>query len=263
MAVPGGYGATQQSILQGTAPEQQANQAALQGIAQQQALVGPETASQEAYSAALGGIQNQQYGIQNQQTQLSQLENTQQSAQNVTQQGIEQTGYGLQQGAYGLQGQELGIQGQQQQLAYNNALQSQQNSGAASGTTYTHGQNQALGTLTQNKNLSDATLGLQGSLLNNQSAQSANTQQGEQSGFQFNQQQLGNAQTNLGLVAQANGLSNQQALTMLNFQSQQAGLQGAAQSSQLLSQAGQTALSDESAIGSSLGLEAFAQGASK
>lgn len=260
VAPAGAGGLTQQSLLQGIAPQTGADAIQLAGLQQQQQLVGPETAQNVAYAQALAGIQSSQYGITQQQTGLQQTENTQQSAQNVAQQGIEQTGYGLQQGAIGLQAQELGVQQQQTNLTYNNALRSQQDSGAAQGSLYTHGQSSAMNTLTQNDQLQNQALGLQNSLLNNQSQSAANTQAGEESGFQFNQQQLGNAQANLGLVAQANGLSNQQALTMLNYQQQQAGLQGQQQSAQLLSQIGEGALGDESTIGSALGLQSFAQG---
>jgi hypothetical protein len=253
-------GLTQQSLLQGIAPQTGADALQIQGLQAQQQLIGPETQQNVAYANALAGIQSSQYGITQQQTGLQQTENTQQSAQNATQQGIEQQNYGLQQGAIGIQGQELGVQQQQTNLTYNNALRSQQDSGAASGGLYTHGQSSAMNTLTAQDQLQNQTLGLQNSLLNNQSQSAANTQQGEQSGYQFGQEQLQNAQSNLGLVAQANGLSNQQALTMLNYQNQQASLQGQQQNAQLLSQVGTTALGDESTIGSALGLQSFAQG---
>lgn len=256
-------GETQQSLLQGIAPQTGSDALQIAGLQQQQSLVGPETQQNVAYAQALAGIQSSQAGITAQQTGLSQLENQQQGVQNQAQQGIEEKGYGLQQGAIGLQGQELGVQQQQQNLSYNNALRSQQDSGAASGSLYTHGQSSAMSTLKTSDTLANQALGLQNSLLNNQSQAAANTQAGEESGFAFTQQQLGNANTNLGLIAKANGLSNQQALTMLNYQDQQAVLQGKQQSAQLLSQVGQAALGDESAIGSALGLQSFAQGGAK
>lgn len=253
-------GVTQQSILQGIAPQTGSDALTIAGLQGQQALVGPETQQNVAYANALAGIQSSQYGIQQQQTGLQSLENTQQIAQNASQQGTEQAGYNLQQGAIGIQGQELGNQQQQLNLNYNNALRSQQDQGAASGSTYTHGQSSAISTLGQQQSLQSGALGLQNSLLNNQSQAAANTQQGEVSNYLFGQQQLGNNQTNLGLIAQANGLSNQQALTMLNYQNQQAGVQGAQQSAQLETQEGQAYLGDESTIGSALGLQSFAQG---
>lgn len=255
-----GQAATQQQLLQGIAPQTEADKDAIAGIQGQQALVGPQVASQSAYSNALAGIQSGQYGIQQQQTGLQLAEGQQQGAQNVAQQGIEEKGYGLQQGAIGIQGQELGVQQQQQNLSYNNALRSQQDAGAAQGSLYTHGQSSAMGTLKTSDTLANQSLGLQNSLLNNQSQSEANTQQGEESGYAYNQQQLQNAQANIGLIAKANGLSNQQALTMLNYQQQQAGIQGAAQANQLLTQLGTTTLGDEQTIGSTLGLESFAAG---
>jgi len=253
---------TQQQLLQAIAPQTAGDALSESATQQQIGLVGPETAQQVAYANALAGIQTQQYGITQQQNTLQQTENTQQGAQNVAQQGLEEQGYGLQQQAYGIQGGQLGVQQAQLNLAYQNAVTGQQNQGAASGTLYTHGQQQALGTLAQNQSLSTQSLGLQNQLLGNQQQQSQVTQAGEESGFQFNQQQLANAQQNLQLIAQANGLSQQQALTMLNFQAQQAGIQGQQQGLQLLSQLGSTEANDESNIGSALALQGFAGGSS-
>lgn len=253
-------GLTQQQLLQQIAPQTAGDALSAATTQQQIALVGPETAQASAYAGALAGIQSQQAGITQQQTALQQTENTQQIGQNATQQGVEEKGYGLGQAAIGIQGQELGVQQQQANLTYNNALRSQQDSGAAGGSLYTHGQSSAMGTLKSNDALTNQSLGLQNSLLNNQSQASANTQQGEESGYQFSQEQLGNASTNLGLIAKANGLSNQQALTMLNYQQQQAGLQGQQQTLQLLSQLGQTETGDEGNVGAALSLQGFAGG---
>lgn len=251
---------TQQQLLQAIAPQTAGDSLTEAATQQQLALVGPETAQASAYAGALAGIQSSQAGITAQQNTLQQQENSQQIGQNQTQQGLEEKGYGLSQASIGLQGQELGVQQQQQNLSYNNALRSQQDSGAAQGSLYTHGQSSAIGTLKQNDALTNQSLGIQNSLLNNQSQSAANTQQGEESGYAFNQQQLDNAQTNLGLIAKANGLSNQQALTMLNYQQQQAGLQGQQQTLSLLSQLGQTGSNDESNAGAALSLQGFAGG---
>lgn len=251
---------TQQQLLQAIAPQTAGDALTEASTKQQLNLVGPETAQASAYAGALAGIQSSQYNITQAQNTLQQQGNTQQLAQNTTQQGIEEKGYGLSQGAIGIQGQELGVQQQQLNLNYNNALRSQQDAGAAQGSLYTHGQSSAISTLGQNQALSSQALGLQNSLLNNQSQAAANTQAGEESGYQFNQQQLANAQQNLGLIAKANGLSNQQALTMLNYQQQQAGLQGQQQTLQLLSQLGSTASNDESNVGAALSLQGFAGG---
>jgi hypothetical protein len=253
---------TQQQLLQAIAPQTSADQLQVSATDQQLGLVGPETAQNVAYANALAGIQTSQYGITQQQNTLQQQEGVQQGAQNVAQQGIEQTGYGLQQGAIGIQGQQLGVQQQQLNLAYNNAVTGQQNQGAAAGTTYTHGQQQAMGTLQQNQNLSTQALGLQGSLLGNQSAQAANTQAGEESGFGYTQQQLANSQQNLQLIAEANGLSQQQAMTMLSYQGQQAGLQGQQQTAQLEGQKEGIISGNASTIESTLGAMAFAGGSS-
>lgn len=255
-------GLTQQQLLQSIAP-QTAGDALQEAATQQQIdLIGPTTAAEVGYSNALAGIQSSQYGITQQQNQLQQTENSQQIAQNSTQQGIEQQNYGLSQANIGLQGQQLGVQQQQSTLAYNNALTGQQDAGAASGTTNTRGQKNAISTLGQNYALGNQSLGIQNSELFNQLQSAQNTQIGEQSGYEFNQQQLGNAQTNLGLVAQSNGLSNQQALTMLNYQNQQAGLQGQQQGAQLLGQLGSEESSDAQTIGQTLALQGFAGGKS-
>lgn len=255
--------ATQKSLLQGIAPETGADQAAIGGLQEQYNLVAPETAQNQAYANALAGIQSSQYGVQQQTTGLQTLEGQQQGAQNQAQQGVEEKNFGLSQAAIGIQGGELANQQASLNLNYGNALRGQQDAGAAQGTTYTHGQGAAVKTLGEQQTLATGALNLQGQLLNNQGQQQENTQQGEESGYAFNQQQLANAQANIGLIAKSNGLSNQQALTMLNYQSQQAGLQGQAQSAQLLSQIGTTALSDEQTIGTALGLQSFAQGAGK
>jgi hypothetical protein len=253
-------GQTQQQILQGVAGQSAADNYTETSQLGQMNQVVPELGEQTAYTNALAGNQQQQYGVTQAQTALQQQENVQQGAQNVAQQGFEQTGYGLQQGSLGIQGQELGVQQQQSNLAYTNALRSQTQQGAASGSLNTHGQNIANATLTQNKAYGDQALGLQNSLLQNQSQQAANTQQGEESGFQFSQEQLGNAQTNLGLVAKANGLSNQNALTMLNFQDQQAGEAAKTSAYQLLGQYSQTLGQDSASIGAALSLKGFAGG---
>jgi hypothetical protein len=253
---------TQQQLLQAIAPQTSADQLQVQAADQQLNLVGPETAQNVAYANALAGIQTQQYGITQQQNTLQQQEGVQQGAQNVAQQGIEETGYGLQQGAIGIQGQQLGVQQQQLNLAYNNAVTGQQDQGAASGTLNTHGQKTALNTLGQNQALSTQSLGLQNSLLGNQSQQAANTQAGEQSGYQFTQEQLANSQQNLQLIAQANGLSQSQALTMLNYQGQQAGLQGQQQAAGLEQQKEGIISGDASNIETTLGAISFAGGSS-
>lgn len=260
MAPANPQAATQQQLLAGIAPQTGADAIQIAGLQQQQGLVGKEVAQQGAYANALAGNQSAQFGITQQQNALQQQEGVQQGAQNQAQQGIEEKNYGLQQGAIGIQQSELGNQQASLNLNYGNALRSQQDQGAAQGSLYTHGQSNSIKTLGEQQTLATGALGLQGQLLNNQGEQAANSQQGEESGYQFTQQQLQNAQANLGLIAKSNGLSNQQALTMLNFQNQQAGLQGQQQTAQLLTQIGTTALGDESTIGSTLGSQAFAQG---
>lgn len=254
---------TQQQLLQAIAPQTGADQLQEAATQQQINLIGPTTAAEVGYSNALAGIQSQQYGITQQQNQLQQTENTQQANQNVTQQNLEMQNYGLSQANIGIQGQELGVQGQQQTLAYNNAVTGQQDAGAASGTSNTRGQKNAISTLGQNYQLGNQSLGLQNSLLTNELTSAQNTQIGEQSGFEFGQQQLGNAQQNLGLVAQANGLSNQQAMTMLSYQNQQAGLAGASQLAQLTGQQEGQISSDAQNITSQLALLGLAGGTNK
>jgi hypothetical protein len=261
MAAPNtGAASTQQQLLQGLAPTTGADNIAIAALQSQQQAITPQVAQETAYANALSGIQSSQYNIQQQQTGLQQLGNTQQAAQNTAQQGIEQTGYGLQQAAYGIQGSELTNQQASLNLNYGNALRSQSDTGAGQGTLNTQGQARANSTLGTQQVLATGALGLQSQLLGNQQAQSQNTQAGEESGYQFNQSQLANAQQNLGLIAQANGLSNQQALTMLNYQNQQAGVQGQQQSTALLAQIGEARLGDLSNVGSALSTQSFAQG---
>ena len=237
---------TVQNLLGSVAPQTGAAELQLAGLQGQAALVGPTVASTEQYNAALAGQQQGQLGIAAQQNQLSQLGNTQQKTESVAQQAIEQQQYAVSTGQYPEQQAEAS-------LAYNNALKSQQDTAAASGTTNTPGQSRALSTLQQGYQFQtedimraeqEATLG----------------QQGEVAGYQYSQEQLANASSNLDLIAKANGISQQQVLTMLQYGQQQTGVQGQQDLLSILSQAGTVGEGDLSTVGAALSPLGFSGG---
>jgi hypothetical protein len=237
---------TTQQLLQTTAPTTAGDALTAASDQQQIGLAGPELAQTEAYNNALGGFSTQQYGVTQAQNALSQQGNAQQYQQGIAQQGFEQQNYGLQQQAFGLQSQ-------QNQLAHTTALQNQSTSGAASGTLNTVGQGRDTSNINSN-------FALQQALLGNSQQQSQISQQAEQSGFGYSQEQIGNAGKNLGLIAQANGISQSQALSMLNYGNQQSATGAQQDVLSLLSQYGQTGEGDVSTVGAALSQQGFAGG---
>lgn len=217
------------------------------GLGQQQlGLVGQQFGLQEAYNNAMATNQLGQLGISAQQTGLQQLGLQQQSAQAQAQQQFEQQQYALQSGQYPEQFAEA-------KLAYQNALMNQQGQQAIGGTMNTVGGKQQASTLTQQ-------YGFQQQDIARAQALSQLGQQSELSGFQYSQQQLQNAQSNLALIAKANGLSQQQAYQMLQYGNQQAGLGAQQNIIGILSGMGNAALGNISALGGALSPIGFASG---
>lgn len=213
--------------------------------------VGANLASTDAYQQAMSGYQAQNLGLSEQGLGIKQTGLTQQGAQSAAQQGFEQQGYNIQQGQFPEQSAEAA-------LAYQNQVMQTQGGQAISGTQNTVGGKQQVSTQAQQ-------YGFQQQDIARAQALSQLGQQSEQSGYGYSQQQLANAQKNLSLNAQANGLSEQQIATMLNYGQSQAG-QGAAQNIiQLLAGQGDNALAGLqgtaaglSAAGSSAGFNALA-----
>jgi hypothetical protein len=213
---------------------------------EQLGLINQNLSTTEAYNQAMSGYQAQNLGLGEQGLGIQQLGLQQQGAQNQAQQGYEQQQYALNQTQYPEQSAEAA-------LAYQNAMQQNQGSQAISGTQNTVGGKQQTSTINQN-------YGFQQQDIARAQALSQLGQQSEQSGYGYSQQQLSNAQQNLSLNAQANGLSEQQLLTMLNYGQSQAG-QGAASSLvQLLSGQGTNALGQVENTGSALSTAGFAGG---
>lgn len=239
-------GDTLQQLLGSIAGQTSGDNLTQASTAQQIAQVGPELAQSQAYSQALGGYSTEQYGITQAQNALSQQGNAEQYAQGQAQQGFEEQNYGLQQQAFGLQNTG-------QQEAHTQALQGISTSGTASNTLNTVGQ----GRNVSNQNQSFA---LNQALLGNSENQAAVGQAAEQSGYNYNQQQISNAGQNLKYIAQANGVSQQQALTMLGYGQQQAGQGAQTDLLQLLGQYGSGASADAANVGSTLSQIGFAGG---
>lgn len=226
-----------QQLLGEAAPQLAAGQAGINATQGQLGLVNPELNSELAYNQAMSGYQAQNLGLSEQGLGISQLSNQQQQQQASTQQGFEQQEYNTTQA--------------EAALAYQNAVMQNQGGQAISGTQNTVGGKAETNTLAQNYGYQQQLAGL--------------GQQSEQSGYQFSQQQLQNAAQNLQLNAQANGISQQQLLTMLNYGQQQAGVGAAQNVIGLYGQLGQeeagqagTAAQALSQLGFSSGINALA-----
>lgn len=226
----------------------QTGQAQLQyNLGQEQlGLVGPEYQNQLAYNNAMAGYQQGSLGLSAQQIGIQQVGQQQQAAQSQAQQGFEQQQYALQQQQYPEQSAEAA-------LAYQNALRNTQGSQAISGTQNTVGGRADVNTLGQN-------YGFQQQDIARSQALSQLGQKSELSGYQYSQEQLQNAQKSLALSSQANGLSQQQMLTMLNYGNQQAGVGAQQDIISLLAQQGGNAIGQVSNAGSALSQIGFASG---
>lgn len=218
---------------------------------EQLGLVNSNLGQTTAYNNALAGYQGQNLQLSEQGLGISQLGLQQQGAQSQAQQGFEQQQFGLQQQQYPEQQAEAAT-------AYQGALMGQQAGQAIGGTQNTVGGKQQAGALNQSYQFQQADIA-------RAQQESQLGQQAEQSGYGYSQEQLANAQSNLSLNAQANGLSEQQLMTMLNYGNQQTG-EGAQQDIiSLLANQGNTAagnLTNEgttlSQIGQKAGLNALA-----
>jgi hypothetical protein len=233
-------------LMAGIGPQLAAGDINQNLLQQQLGMVGPQVQAQQAYQGAMAGYQGQNLQLSEQGLGISQLANQQQQQQAATQQGFEQQQYGLQAGQYPEQQAEAA-------LAYQNALQQTQGSQAISGTQNTVGGKQQVSTLGQQ-------YGFQQEDIARAQALSQLGQQSEVSGYGYSQEQLQNAQKQLALSAQSNGISEQQLMTMLNFGQQQAGVGGAQNIIQLLSQVGQGDLSQIGQAGQALSQIGFSSG---
>jgi hypothetical protein len=204
--------------------------------------VNPNLQASQTYNSTMAGYQQGQLGITAQQQGIQRTGLGQQGVLSQQQQSIEQQQYGLQQ-------QQFPEQQAEAALNYQNAMKNLTDSGAASGTSTTQGQQRAVGTENQQYQW-------QVQDINRAQQQSQLGQQSEEAGFTYSQEQLANASQNLDLIAKANGMSQDQVMTMLNYGNQQQG-QGAVQDVLgILSgqaQAGVTGLQNVGATLSSLG----------
>lgn len=251
MANTGQAGSTDQQALLNQLSGTVAPQTAETGIQNtlgndQLGLVGPELQDQTAYNNAMAGYN--QAGLQNQAAGIgiSGLGLQQQGAQNAAQQGYEQQGYALQQGQYPEQSAEAA-------LAYQNTMMQTAGGQAIGGTQNTVGGKEQVAT-------NAANYGYQQEDINRAQQLSALGQQSEESGYGYSQQQLQNAQSQLSLSAQANGLSEDQLMTMLNYGNTQAGVGAQQDIISLLSQQGENSLSGLGTAGAALSSIGFASG---
>ena len=232
-----------QNLLQGAGPQLGAGQLGIGATQQQLSLLPSELQQAQAYNQAQAGYQQAGQQISAQQIGLSQLANQQQQAQAATQQGFETQQYNIQQGQYP-------EQYAQAQLAYQNAMRNTQGGQAIGGTQNTVGGKADINTLNQNYSFQLQDIARSQAL-------SQLGQQSEVSGYGYSQQQLQNAAQNLALNAQANGLSQNQLISMLNYQQAQTGQSFANQALQLYGQLGQEELGQLGTAGSALSLYGF------
>ena len=215
-------------------------------LGQQLGLANTGLSQANTYNNVMAGYQQGQLGITAQQQGIQRTGLGQQGAQQQAQQGFEQQQYGLAQTQFPEQRAEAA-------LNYQNAMKNLTDSAAASGTSNTQGQQRAQSTET-------AQYGFQTQDINRAQAQSQIQQQAEQSGFQYSQQQLANASQNLDLMAKANGMSQDQVLTMLNYGNQQQGQQTAQDVLGILSQMGQAGVANQQQLEASLSQAGFSGG---
>lgn len=233
--------------LEGANAPSAANSQLQYNLGQEQlGLVNSNLNQSQAYNQAMAGYSAQGLGLQEQGTALQGLGLQEQGANTAQQQAIEEQAYGLQSGQFPEQSAEAA-------LAYQNTMMQTSGGQAISGTANTVGGRQQVAT-------NAANYGFQEEDIARNQALSQLGQQGEEAGYQYTQEQLANAKSNLSLSAQANGLSEQQMLTMLNYGNTQAG-EGAAQDIiSLLSGQGTNALGGLSTAGAGLSPIGFAAG---
>lgn len=201
--------------------------------------VNPQLGATTAYNNVMAGYSGQNLALSEQGLGIQQTALGQQGAQNTQQQALEEQQYRVSSGQYPEQQAEAA-------LAYQNALRGTQGAQAISGTQNTVGGQADVSTLGQQYEW-------QKQDINRAQTLAGLGQQSEEAGFQYSEEQLANAKANLALNAQANGLSEQQLVTMLNYQNQQAA-QGAQQDIiGLYSNLGSIASGQVSNLGGNLG----------
>ena len=222
--------------------------AGLQGAAyQSQAAQVPKTvALKNAYTTAMAGYTGAQLGVSRQQLGIQTTALQQKSALLGGQFTIERQQYALAQQAYPQQYAQAA-------LTYTIKKKQLQEQGATSGAQNVTTQKKQLGTLGQ-----EYTWQVQ----NIQRAQKT-TQLGQQATLekqQYTQQQIANNQKNLTLLAQSNGLSQQEVITRLNYAIANNQIQGVTSINTLMAKLGSVYSGEATQLGSQLGLGGFAGG---
>lgn len=251
-------GSTFDILTSPQAPQIQGQQQQYANYQQQLGALPAGVQQQDAYATAMAAIQQGQLGISSQQLGLQGLGEQYSTALGGIQRGISQYQQGLEEQQYGAK----------QQQALENYMYAQKNlqgQQAASGALGAPGQFRDTANLSQNfftqANL--AALGQKSEEAGYQGQQAqfaaqlggqANTVGGN---YNFGGGQAGIAQSNLALMAQANGLTEQQLVEQLNYgiaQNQQAGI---GQAGQYLAQMGNLAAGQVSSLGASLAPVAY------
>jgi hypothetical protein len=237
---------TLQELLSGVAPQLAADQVTQAGYQAQLGAVGAETGLSNAYAQSQYGISEGELGISEAQLGLQGQGLAAQEALAGQQQGIEQQQYGLQM-------QQFPEEQTQAKTAFNNNQQALAGGAAASGALGTKGTGQQEGTQVQN-------YGFQQADISRAQQQAVLGQQSELAGYGYQQGQFGRAQENLALMAQSNGLSQEQLVEQLNYGISQNNLQGQASVGSLLSSMGSLASGDISTAGTAIAPIAYAGG---
>jgi hypothetical protein len=233
-------------LLSQVQPALDANNAAYAGYASQLQGLPGQLAQTDAYQQAMAGFQQASLGIEGQKLGLQGESLGIQNQANQQQQGIEQRQYGLQQTQYPEQYAEA---------AFNYGQNSKQLQGslAANGTLNSGSSGTQQNALAQNYAWQQQDIGRAQGL-------SQLSQQSEQIGYGAQQAESGIAQQNLSLMAQQNGLSEQQVAEQLQYglaQNQQSGITS---TNQLLAQMGNLAAGDVSTTATALAPIAYASG---
>jgi hypothetical protein len=219
------------------------------GVASAEANYGLTNAQQAVsnqYNNALAGYQLGQLGIGQQQLGIQGQSLQQQQQLLGVQTGVEQGQYGLQQQVY--------PEEQAEATANYNEQQSQLQGGlAASGALNTKGSTQQQTLLGQNYAWQTADIARA-----QQEAQLG--QVGTVAGQQYSQEQLTNAQSNLSLLAQSNGMSEQEVYNQLAYMTANNQIQGAENPIALLNTIAQVNEGDLSGVENILSPAGFANG---
>jgi hypothetical protein len=210
------------------------------GINNQATLLGNQ------YNSAMAGYQMGQLGISQQQLGLQGTGLAEQQQLLGTQSGIEAQQYGLQSQVFPEEQAEAALQ-------YGNSQSQLQGSLAASGALNTKGSQQQQSTLAQQYGWQQADISRAQSL-------AGLGQQSTVAGEQYSQEELANAQQNLGLLASSNGMSQQEVGTQLQYMLDSGQLQGMENPIQLLNTIGQVNAGDLTGIENQISTAGFASG---